>query len=298
MPWEGSFHFTTVFSPGTDPSSLPTAATVAANPKGLFADGLSTATVQITNISRNGVLVPDGTKIAVTSQPDFQTDTTGDAIIGGVTSPTDARYQIVTTVGGAAIVTYQSPNLPDLAPGAASYGYIQVRSVDAGNRIAGAVGSGQVVLFRAKSAQIDVSQPALFADGSTSSQVRITVIAGARPMAGLALMTDPSTSLTFVQSPMDPLDQPVPPGTKIGVTVQPVYRNDSLGGTITGGTPAPDSRFTVFTTTGGGTIDLTYTSPALPITQSGDAWIQVVEVDDEGNNVGLIGLMNISLYGF
>lgn len=55
--------------------------------------------------------------------------------------------------------------------------------------------------------------------------------------------------------------------------------------------------FYKFTTVTGGIIDLIYTSPALEAEKTGKAWIQVVEVDDEGRVLDLMGQKSISLSG-
>ena len=264
------YYFTTAFTPGTDPNTLPASSTVVVNPSRLFADGTSTATVGVMNINRNGVLVPNGTKIAVSVAPVF-TGSAGGTILGGVDCPSDSRFKIFTAIGGAVTFTYQSANLPDLTPGSVRYAYIQAASVDAGDRPVSNIGNGTVELVRGRSIQIDVNPQSLFANGSSYSEVSIKVF--------------------------DQYSQPVPPGTKIGVTAEAVYHGDSLGGTISGGVVAPDSRFKIFSTVTGGIVNLTYTSPALAADQSGNAWIQVVDVDDTGRVVGLIGDRNISLSG-
>jgi hypothetical protein len=91
--------------------------------------------------------------------------------------------------------------------------------------------------------------------------------------------------------------KPVTPGMNVGVTAAPVYQSSSLGGTIQGGTIAVDTRFKIFTTITGGKISFTYTAPSLAASQSGTGYIQVVEVDDTGQVVGLIGSASVTLSG-
>jgi YD repeat-containing protein len=252
---EAFYYFTTAYAPGTNPYTLPDRATVVANPNQLFANGNTTATVQITNINRNGTLVPNGTKIAVTADIGV--------ILGGTVSTADSRFRIFAAVGGKVPLTYQSANLPELLTGFTKRANIKVYSVDQTERPVRLISVTQVVLFRGYLADIDVNPAFLLADGRSYSEVEIRIY--------------------------DPNSQPVPPGTRMGVTADPVYMPESLGGTIEGGEVAPDSRFKLFRTITGGIVKLTYVSPVLAANQSGGAWVQVVEVDDTGRVVDLMG---------
>jgi len=262
LPSQGwAYPFTTAYAPGTDVNSFPTQAAVLVNPNRLFADGISTTTVEISNINRSGVLVPNGTKVAVSG--------TSGSILGGTNSP-DPRYRVFTTIAGKVTLTYQSPNLHWLTPGSYSTAYIQVASVDAGDRPVSHISTtGSVTLYRGYNVSVDPNPVSLLANGSSFSEVNVTVY--------------------------DYYSQPVPAGMRVGVTAAPVYKPDSLGGTIQGGEVAVDSRFKVFQTITGGMISFTYTSPALGPGQSGKAWIQVVEVDDAGQVVGRMGEKEINL---
>ena len=264
-------YFNTAVAPGTDVGSLPTSATVVANPERLFADGLSTTTVQVTNISRNGVLVPNGTQVAVTAAPAFRTDTAGGEILGGTVSAADARFKVFSTIGGAVTLTYRSVDLPGLAPGTTSSAYLQVAAVDAAQRPVDELGRRLVYLFRGRSAAIDLNPVSLLADGSSYSQVGLTVL--------------------------DVDSRPVPPGVGIGLTAAAAYRADSLGGTILGGEAIADVRFRVFDALTGGLVDTVYVAPVLAAYQSGKGWVQAVEVNSAGQVTGLLGEKAVTLSG-
>lgn len=123
--------FTTAVAAGTDLTAVPTAATVDATPNVLLPDGQATATVTISNISRDGIVVPDGTLVAVTAEPAFRLESRGGVIQGGTVSASDSRFKLFSTVGGSVTLTYQAPNIPNLIPGNTVKGVIQVASADA-----------------------------------------------------------------------------------------------------------------------------------------------------------------------
>lgn len=120
---------TTTVAAGTNVNALPASAAVTATPSQLFADGFTTATVTITNIARAGILVPNGTVIAVSADPSLFETGAGGTIIGGVPSSQDPRFQLFTTLNGSVTLTYQSPNRPDLFNGGT--GIVWAASVDA-----------------------------------------------------------------------------------------------------------------------------------------------------------------------
>jgi methionine-rich copper-binding protein CopC len=267
----GWFYFNTAAATGTDGNSLPTGATVWSNPDSLFADGETTTTVIISNINRNGVLVPNGTKVAVTADTVFRQDSNGGTILGGIASASDPRLRIFTTLGGSITFTYKSINRSDLTPGATVRAYVQILSVDAAERGINMIGQGGITLFRGNRVDISLNPENLLANGTSTSDVRLVLYGNN--------------------------NAPWPAGRRIAVTVDPVYRQDSAGGTINGGTPAIDSRFKIFTTISGGIVDFTYTAPVLQAGQSKTSFIQVAEIDDAGRIVGLLGYRQINLNG-
>jgi hypothetical protein len=264
-------YFTTDTAVGTDLNSLPTGATVSSNPGSLFADGTTTTTVTISNINRNGSLVPNGTKVAITADTLFRQDSAGGAILGGTASSTDPRLKIFTTLGGNVTFTYQSANRPDLTPGASTYAYIQAITVDAAERGINMIGQGSISLFRGSSVTTSVNPRNVLANGSSTSAISIVLVGNDGAAA--------------------------PAGKRIAVTADPVYRQDSAGGAINGGTPAVDSRFKIFTTISGGIVNLTYTAPGFTAGQSGYAYLQIVEVDDADRITGKIGETYLYLNG-
>lgn len=267
--------FTTALAAGTDPATLPTSAVVVATPGQLLADGQSTTTIMITGISRNGVLVPDGTKVAVTAAPAYRKSSAGGTILGGMTSPVDPRFQIFTVMGGQVTVTYQSVSRPDLIyssyyPQTVS-AFIQVAAVDAAEAPAGLIGVGTVSLFRGSRVTSATINPySLWANGSSTAIATLTLV--------------------------DANGTPFPPGVQLGATADPIYTN-SAGGTLTGGTPSPDLRFKLFQTIRGGILEVEYTAPSLAAGQTGAGSIQFVEVDDQGNVVRFLTTVSLSLSG-
>ncbi len=267
----GSLYFKTAVASGTDVNNLPTGATVTANPGSLFADGATTTTITISNINHNNVLVPNGTKVAVTAGALFRQDSAGGTILGGVPSAVDPRIQIFTTLGGSITLTYQSVDRSDLTPGATVCAYVQVLSIDTADRAIDMVGQGQINLFRGSSLSMSANPTSLLANGTSYSAVHVVLTGND--------------------------GQPAPAGTRIAVTAAPVYRQDSAGGTINGGTPAQDRRFTIFTAISGGIVDFTYTAPVLAAGQAATAYLQFAEVDDNGLITGSLSYTSINLNG-
>ena|GEM_PF-3243636 len=265
--------FATGYAVGTDVASLPNSGIVTSNPNTLLADGLTTATVSITGVSRNGILVPDGTKVAITAAPAYIASSAGGAILGGVTSAADPRFQIFTVTGGQVTVTYRSPSLPNLSGNSSqAFAYIQVAAADAGDAPGSLIGAGGVTLFRGTQViNQQINPNTLLADGASYASVTLTL--------------------------QDANGNPFPPGVLIGATADPVYIPTAAGGVLSGGIPAPDPRFRLYSTIRGGTVEITYTVPSLASGQTGIGYIQVVEVDGQGNAVRLLATLSVALSG-
>lgn len=263
-----SFSFKTVIAPGTDTTSQPTTATVTANPTRLYADGLSTTTIQITGINRSSIPVPNGTKIGIAVSPAYYLNSAGGSIIGGQPA-NDPRFSVFTTFGGAVTVTYQSPDLPELLPSQMAYAYIQVATLDADNNPMDFIAtSTSVLLVRGSAATITTNPTSLRVGAGSSAEILIAVT--------------------------DAYSKAAAPGTVIGITAEPVYSASSLGGSILGGTVGSDSRYRLFPTTTGGLVTVTYTPP-VTIGQNGTAYLQVVSIDGSGQVSGLLGTGSLSL---
>ncbi len=260
--------FRTVLAAGTDTSSLPTGATVTANPSTLYADGINTATVMITNINRSGILVPNGTRLAVTVEPAYKSNSAGGTILGGLPAP-DPRFRIYTTLGGEITLTYQSPELSELLPGQSAYAYIQVATVDAEDNPITLEGTGKITLVRDNTADVTVNPVDLLVDTGSYADVNVIV--------------------------KDNTGNPVTPGTEVGITAEPIYDSESLGGMIEGGVVGTDPRVKVFSTISGGVVTTTYTPPVLSPDQSGKAVIQAVSIDEAGQVSGLLGSATMNL---
>ena len=243
--------FTTGFAAGTNFAVLPLQATVTPNPTTLFADGVTTSTVTISNINRSGTLVANGTVVAVTAQSVYASSA-GGTILGGTPSP-DGRFRLFTTVGGAVTLTYQSPMLNLF--GGNGIGVIQVAQADAAGSPLLLLGQATMNLLRSTGLTPSANPTSLLANGASTSEITVQVT--------------------------DNQGVPVQAGVPIGVTAQPVYTS-SAGGTINGGTVPQDTRFKVFTTITGGRFTFTYTAPTLAAGQSASANLQFVEMDVTG----------------
>lgn len=255
--------FTTGFAAGTTLSAIPSSATVIANPTTLFADGLQTTTILVSNVSLStGALAPNGTTIAVTADPAISGSSAGGVILGGTPSPTDPRFKLFTTVGGGFILTYVTPNRPDLVAGGT--GIVQLAGVDvagtparssAGNLL---IGSGYVTLLRGELVTSfynpgSPSASALRANGTSVADVTLTLFKG---------------------------NVPAPASARLALTVDSVFAT-SAGGTINGGITASDPRFKIFTTLPDGTIEFSYTAPLLS-SGTANAVFQAAAVDESG----------------
>ena len=262
----GTF-FTTAQAPGT--SNLPTSAAVTTNPASVFANGLIPTTVTISNIrDQSGVLVPNGTIIAVTAQPVFNLSSVGGTISGPTVgiSP-DGRFLLFSTLGAEVTLSYTPPDRTDLSPGSTVTGVVQVASVDLDNRPVNRIGFRSVTLFGVNSAGVAANPTVLPADGVSTSTLTVTV-------------RDRNNNL-------------VPDGTRVGLTALPVFSSTTAGGTITDGTTSTgDPRLQLFTTTGG-PFTATYQSPAR--IGSGTAIVQVMTVDRAGHPTGLAGFVTITV---
>lgn len=257
-----AFSFTTVLAPGT--INLPTIATVTANPPTLFANGLTTSQVTISNIALGSTLVPNGTSIAVTAAPAFSASLGGTISGPSTGTSVDGRFLLFSTFGAQVVVTYTSPNLGLVDSGAGGQASVQVASIDLDTRPVRAIGFGNVTLLGANSAIGSSTPTSLVANGTSTAAITFTV-------------RDSANTL-------------VPDGTRIGATAASVF-SISAGGTILGGTTSSvDPRIQVFTTSGG-QITATYRAGTSP----GTAVIQGVSVDGNGLALRNLGQFFITL---
>jgi len=273
--------FTTALAGGTDVNAQPAAATVVANSPRIFADGQATSMITISNIHRNGIAVPDGTLVAVTADrvyllgnPFFAASgfSYGGTILGGTPSPVDSRFRLFPTQGGRVTLTYLTPRLTGTN---IEQAFIQVTNTDAGSASMSLISSTGITLVTRRTAFPAANPTSVLANGTAISEITI-----------------PIEEFEFFNN-----GAPVASGYQFAVTAAPVFNLTSAGGTINGGTVAPDSRFKLLTTGPGGVATITYTPPAFPAAQTGTAVIQVAAVDEAGNVVGFLGSTNISLSG-
>jgi hypothetical protein len=290
-----SLSFTSVIAPGT--TNLPDRATFVVNPPQLFANGLTTSQVTIT-VTRGGVLVPNGTRVAVSADPSLTNGSFGGTISGAsVGTSVDGRFLLFQALGGQVVVTYTPPDLVGLGLSTSVQAGIVAYSIDLDTRPVGLLGSGAVTLAGPSTALGTANPTSIAANGSSSS------------------------TITFNQI-KDANNNPVPDGTRIAVRVASYYNNafafftggggggggaaidignawNGTGtlepaGTILGGVAgSADPTVRIFTTTGG-QITATYQSPFANIT--GSIAIQAVAVDAAGLPVRSLGQTFVTLH--
>jgi YD repeat-containing protein len=268
--------WSTAFQTPVDPNQLFTAATVTANPTSLPAFGTATTLVTVSGINRSGALVPNGTKVAITVAPIYRADSFGGQIIEGTPSSVDSRFKVFTTLGGAVSFNYQALDLPNLTPGQTVNSFIQVVPLDGLDRPTWSVNNTAIGLFRSNTASLSSNPQSLLANGTSFAEVAVSV----RDNAGVEL----------------------PPGTRVGLSIAGIYTPAAIaGGNLTGGNlvalSTVDPRIQIHELGPGGALNLIYTTPTLAPTQSGNAVVEVVDIDTSGRAVGLFGSLTIGLNG-
>jgi hypothetical protein len=266
LPSEVNSSFTTALAPGT--GVLPNAGTITINPKSLFANGEISTTATVSNINFSGTPVPNGTLIAITADPAFNLGSAGGIISGpSVGASVDPRFLLFATEGASVTLFYTPPEIDWLTPGATAPGVIQVAAVDYDTRPVSLIVQEAATLFGIKTASLVPNPATLPADGVSQSTIEIVV--------------------------RDNLNNLVPDGTEIGITVAPVFVASSAGGTIIGGAQSEaDDRIKIFSTTDG-RVTLVYQAPNSR--GPGYAIIQAVTVNSQGAPTGLITSVTINL---
>ncbi|NJD68202.1 MAG: hypothetical protein FIA90_06035 [candidate division NC10 bacterium] len=269
-----TFSFTTGAAPGTDLTTLPTGASVTVNPPSLFADGQSSAQVTLSNVNRNGTLVPNGTRLGVTVVSTTFADSAGGTLSGGVPSAADPAFQVVTTLDGGATLTYRSLDLSDLPPGSSRTATVQVVSLDTADRPVRLIGSASVTLFRSASATVTSNPTWIRPDNSCFADVTVTIV--------------------------DNDGNPVPVGTRFAVTADPVFAVGSAGGTMSGSECSASSinpRFLLCDIAYGGTLTVQYAPPTLSLLsgETRTATIQAAAVNTDEEITGVLGARSLSL---
>ena len=134
-----------------------------------------------------------------------------------------------------------------------------------------AVAAGTNTSLLPDSATVTSSSTNLIADGQQTSTVTITGVS----LGGV----------------------PVADGTLIGVTTAPLFQGDSFPGALLGGSVSgADTRVSLYVVVGG-TVVLTYQTPALPSGNNRDSYVQVMAVDAAGAPMTLIGTRRLRLFG-
>jgi hypothetical protein len=206
--------------------------------------------------------------IGVTAEPAFAFTSVGGVISGNSAGTSaDTRFLLFSTEGATVTVYYIPPDLEWLVPGATAQGIIQVASVDLDNRPVSLIAKGTATLFRIKTTAMTANPTSLPADGISQSSIEATV--------------------------RDNLGNLVPDGTKVGITVAPIFAGTTAGGTIIGGTTSnKDSRVKIFATIGG-RFTLNYQAP----NSRGPGYevIQAITIDQDEYPTGVISTLNINL---
>src|SRR5258706_2943041 len=257
----------------------PSNAVGSSQPASILGDGaVHSATVTFKPvIDAFGNALPDGTKLAVSANPNSAITISGCCYVpsagGQILSGTpSAGYNIHTVQGGALTITYADQNVT-VAPGQQSTANVVVVETNSTGQVSSnftAVGVVPVTIAGLTSAQGTASPAAVFANGG---DYRSTItLSNFRDAAG----------------------NPAPDGTQVAVTAA---ANASItpsgccyiasaGGVIVGGSPAPfNSQFRIFTITNG-QIVLQYSSQGVSVASgSQTATVQVVSVSPSGTEI-------------
>ncbi len=259
----------------------PSNAVGSSQPASILGDGaVHSATVTFKPvIDAFGNALPDGTKLAVSANPNSAitisgccyVPSAGGQILSGTPSASPG-YNIHTVQGGALTITYADQNVT-VAPGQQSTANVVVVETNSTGQVSSnltAVGVVPVTIAGLTSAQGTASPTAVFANGG---DYRSTItLSNFRDAAG----------------------NPAPDGTQVAVTAA---ANASItpsgccyiasaGGVIVGGSPAPfNSQFRIFTITNG-QIVLQYSSQGVSVASgSQTATVQVVSVSPSGTEI-------------
>ncbi len=164
-------------------------------------------------------------------------------------------------------LSYTPPNADWLGAGRTATGTVQVAAVDLDTRPVSLLAQRACTLFRIRTATVSAVPSSLPADGLSQATVEVTV--------------------------EDYLGDPVPDGTEVGISVQPVFVTASAGGTILEGVlKTGDDRIHIFQTMDR-RFGFTYRAPE--DRGPGYAVVQVITVDSEGAATGLANKTNITL---
>ena len=269
-------YFSTALAPGT--ANLPTGASVLINPPELFADGTLTAIVEVTNINRNGTLVPNGTRIGITAQPVFRSSAGGTITGQTLGAATDARFLVFETLGGNFTANITPPDLRWLAPNQTTFSSVQVVSLDIENNPVALIAERSISLYGIKAAAI------------SSNDANIT-----------------DNQLYLLAVIRDYRDNLVTDGTKIGARVVATNTNTPVTwGLLNGGAASPaDSSIQIYSTTGGQTA-IGFAGPANQQCRLGPVsgtklnlnlgTLKVFTVDAAGNELFLINTAAIECF--
>lgn len=255
----------------------------------LFGDGnLQTTTVRFEHIlDTQGNPLPDGSRVVVSAASGQVfvgccfIGSTGGQIINGDPSPT-ANFKVFTIEDGGIDVLYGNQGIVSGPTETKTANVVLAQAGASGERLSQlALGIVPVQTVGTASAQLMASPSTIFADGN-----------------------DHRSTIT-ISNVKDLLGRAVPEGTLVGVSARSNVAFigccfiGSHGGTIIGGTPAPNNvNFQVLPVTNGQVV-VQYSSQGLTVTDDRTANIVVVAVNAQGNVISTqaLGTVPVRLVG-
>lgn len=270
-------YFRTALAAGT--GTLPNAASLVMNPPEMYADGLASSAIVISNINTNGTTAPNGTRIGITAQPVFNPSVGGAVTGANVGASPDARFLVFETLGGKVSANFTPSDMTWLAPDQTRMATIQVVSLDAENNPVALLASAPVSLYGIKTVTVSSTDTAL---------------------------TDNHEDLLGVVK--DYRDRLVTDGSRVGLQVVDASSNPVAWGVLAGGTvSASEPGIRIYSTAGGqftagfdGPVGqqchLGVPSSSLTVTNRNRGTLRVITVDSAGRDSGLVTTSPIECY--
>ena len=281
-------------TPKADAAQVAHSASLEATPSTLVTDGLTpaTATLRMTDIRDiEGVLVPDGAKVAIAVADMASTDprgnpfrSAGGTLEDGAPAANHSDFRVFTISGGEVVATYSTEPIGP-TPVSGAQVLVQVLAADADDNVLGAKAIGTLELHVrhvSDQAIVSVTPAELYAD---KSDRRVSISVEVRTASG----------------------NPAPDGTKVLLSAASCASRingicvSSARGAIVGGEASPSgSHYRAFTVTGG-RVEAAYSSSGLFARVGGvvTANIQVVPANDSGRltSTAALGVAPIALVG-
>jgi hypothetical protein len=270
--------FSTALAAGT--GNLANGGALVLNPPEMYADGSFSALITVSNITYNGTIVPNGTKIGVTAQPAFASSVGG--TVSGTPSGTspDGRFLVFDTLGGKITAYVAPPDMRWLTPNNTATTTVQIVSLDADNNPVSVIATAPITLYGVGSAALSSANP-------TQTTNHETILAAVNDYRA-SLVTD---------------------GSQIGVQAVDSSNQPINWGTLSGGTvSSTDPSIMSFATTGG-QATIGFDGPAGlqchlgPVNAAGLTFgthligtLRVITINSAGQDTGLITTKPIECY--